>query len=67
MSEYPETKTAETECADLLQAVLALRFGGTETPLLDEYDEDMTLAGWIPPGLADRCKEAIARSRGDLK
>ena len=57
-----------TECADLLAEVLALRFGGAgETTLLDEYGEDMTLAGWIPPGLAAMCKGAIARSRGDLK
>ena len=55
-----------TECADLLAEVLALRFGGAdETTLLDEYDEDMTLAGWIPPALPPGAKGPL-RGQGAI-
>lgn len=43
MSEYPETKEAETTCADLLEAVLALRLDGQRgMPLTDFIPFDLT-------------------------
>ena len=54
MSEYPETKAAETTCADLLEAVLALRLDG---------QRGMPLTDFIPADLTAKCRDAIARAK----
>ena len=54
MSEYPETKAAETTCADLLEAVLALRLDG---------QRGMPLTDFIPFDLTAKCRDAIARAK----
>ena len=55
MSEYPETKAAEADCADLLETVLALRLDG---------QRGMPLTDFIPADLTAKCRDAIARANG---